>query len=86
MKIGISLPWNYLAEIYDRDNAGETIYRDCGETRRFLETLKNQGCSSIEMRHWNKDLTDTDMVRIFEKCNKCRTFLFPYMEILMKAI
>ncbi len=66
MKIGISLPWAYLADIYDRDKASETIYRDCGEPRIFLETLKNQGCTSVEMRHWNKDLTDNDMTKAFE--------------------
>ncbi len=61
MRIGISLPWHYAAGIYDRDRASRTVYRDCSSAAVFLEKLRKQGCSSIELRHWVNDLTEKDL-------------------------
>ena len=66
MKIGISLPWQYLAGIYDREEAGRTIYRDCSEASVFLEKLKKHGCESIELRHWDPEITDKDLIKSFK--------------------
>ena len=65
MRIGISLPWHYLAEIYDKSSACRAIYRDCSETSVFLEKLEKQGCRSIELRHWENDLTEEDFEKSF---------------------
>ena len=64
MKIGISLPWSYLSEIY-RDEASKTVMRDCSSPQIFLEKLKTKGVSSIELRHWEKDFTEKEMNKSF---------------------
>ena len=66
MRIGISLPWYYLAEIYDKTAACRTVYRDCSETSVFLKRLAEHGCSSIELRHWYKELTEKDLEKSFK--------------------
>ena len=66
MRIGISLPWHYLADIYEKSPACRTLYRDCSTASVFLEKLKKQGCSSIELRHWEDDLTESDFEQSFK--------------------
>jgi sugar phosphate isomerase/epimerase len=65
MKIGISLPWRYLAENYN-DKASETVFRDCLVPAVFLKKLKSQGGTSIELRHWEIDLTKNDYIKSFK--------------------
>ncbi len=66
MKIGLSLPWHYLAGIYDRDKASMTVFRDCSSAPEFLEKLKKNGCSSIELRHYKNDLEEKDLEKSFK--------------------
>lgn len=65
-KIGVSIPWDYIADnIATKD--GSALHDIFGQSDRFLIFLKDLEVTHIELRHRKKDISETDMSRVFKK-------------------
>lgn len=66
MKIGVSLPWNYLSSMIIHDDTESSMFfRDYKDAKSLLSVLNDAGVSSIEFRHWNKDIPLQNQAKAF---------------------
>lgn len=64
-KLGISLPWDFLSDTLLTKEA-LIIKSNMGSPSIFLKILKEEGVTSIELRHRHKDLPYDDMYKAVE--------------------
>lgn len=65
-KIGISIPWDYLADNIVTED-GSAINITYGHSNQFLSFLKDLEVTHIELRQRRKDISETDMRRVFKR-------------------
>jgi len=61
-KLSISLPWDYLADSVNTNEA-HIIKSRIGPNKELLQLLKDSGITHIELRHRYKKISDEGMVR-----------------------
>ena len=66
MNIGVSLPWNYLSGMnIHGDEESSMYFREHKDAKILLSILHDAGVSSIEFRHWNKEIPKQRLVQAF---------------------
>lgn len=65
-KIGISIPWDYLAENIVTED-GAAINKVYGHSNQFLKILKDLKVTHIELRHRKKNISEMDMANVFKR-------------------